>query len=66
MFLKFLQNSLENICARISFFNKVADSAATLLKKEALTQVLSFEFCDVFKKTFLKKKSSGSCFYNYI
>ena len=57
MFLKFSQYSLEN---------NIPGSACNFIKKEALAQVFSFEFWDVFKKTFLKKKSSGSSFYNYI
>ena len=57
MFLKFSQYWLEN---------NIPGSACNFIKKEALAQVFSFEFCDVFKKTFLKKKSSGSSFYNYI
>ena len=66
MFLKVSQNSLENICARISFLTKLLAAPATLLKKR-LAQVFSREFSRAFfKKTFLKKKSLGDCFYNYI
>ena len=41
VFLKFLQNSQENTCARVSFF----------IKKEALVQVFSYEFFKIFKNT---------------
>ena len=41
VFLKFLQNSQENTCARVSFF----------IKKEALVQVFSHEFFKIFKNT---------------
>ena len=46
-FLEISQNSQENNCARVSFFNKVAGlRPATLLKK------FSCEFCEIFKNTF--------------
>ena len=41
-----LQNSQENICSAISFFNKV--------KNEALAQVFSCKFCKIRKNTFLQ------------
>ena len=41
VFLEILQNSQENSCARVSFFNKVAGLPATLLKNETLAQVFS-------------------------
>ena len=41
VFLKISQNSQENICA-IDFF-----------KKETLAQVLSCQFCEIFKNTFI-------------
>ena len=64
MFLNISQNSLENICARVSFLTKLL---AAPIKKETLAQVFSCEFSKVFfKKTFLKKKSLGGCFYSYI
>ena len=37
------QNSQENTCTRVSFFNKV---------EETLAQVFSCEFCESFKNTF--------------
>ena len=39
MFLETLQNSQENTCARVSFFNKVAGRPATLLKRGSDTGV---------------------------
>ena len=49
VFLKISQNSLENTSARAFFFNK----KTTLLKKEALEQVLSvIIFVEISKNTF--------------
>ena len=39
------------------FFNKVAGAPATLLTKEALTQVFSSEFCEISKNSFSNKDS---------
>ena len=56
MFLEISQNSQENTCARVSFFNKVAGlRLAILLKNESLAQVFSCEFCEVSKKTFFHR-----------
>ena len=44
MFLKILQNSLERICARVSFLIKTCASAYNFIKKETLAQVFSREF----------------------
>ena len=53
VFLKVTQNSKENTCARVFFFDKVASlRPATLLKKETLAQVFSCEFCQISKNTF--------------
>ena len=57
MFLKTSQNSLENTCVRASFLNKVAD-----LRHGDLTQVLSCEFCEIFKNIFFIENTSGGCF----
>ena len=46
-----LQNSQENLYARVSFFNKVA-GPSQLYKKKNLTQVFSCEFCKIFKSIF--------------
>ena len=47
VFLKILQNSLENICVRVAFFHKVAG-----ITKGALAQTFCCEFCEIFEKTF--------------
>ena len=52
VFLEILQNSQENSCARVSFFNKVAGLPATLLKNETLAQVFSCWFCEISKNNF--------------
>ena len=44
------QSSQENICARVSFFNKAW--GLQLYQKETLIQVFSREFCEIFKNTF--------------
>ena len=51
VFLEISQNSQENTCVRVSFFNKVA-GAYSFIKKETLAQVFSCEFCEISKKTF--------------
>ena len=55
VFLKILQNSQENTCARVFFL-------ITFIKKENLAQSLSCEFCEIFKKISqnlsLEKKST--------
>ena len=48
MFLKFLQNLQEIICARVSFLIK----KELFIKRETLAQVFSSEFSKIFKKTF--------------
>ena len=53
MFLEISQNLQENTCAKVSFFNKIADLwLANFIKKEALAQVFSFDFCEISKNTF--------------
>ena len=52
VFLKNLQNSLENNCTGISCFNEVA-GPATLFKKRLCAQVFSCKFCENSKSTFL-------------
>ena len=42
VFLEISQNSQENTCARVSFFNNVAGAACNFIKKETLVQVDSF------------------------
>ena len=48
VFLKTLQNSQENTCARFSFLIKAG-------KKETLVQVFSCEICEISKNTFFTK-----------
>ena len=50
-FLKILQNSQEDSCARF-FFNKVAGKARNFIKKETLAKVWFCEICEIFKNTF--------------
>ena len=52
MFLKILQNSQENTCARVSFLIKLQAQASKFIKKETLTQVFSCELCKNPKNTF--------------
>ena len=47
------------LCQRL-FFNKVA-LLLNFIKKETLAQLLSCEFCKIFKNTFVQNKS-GACF----
>ena len=49
VFLDFSQNSLENICSRVSFLIKLQ----AFIKKETLAQVFSCEFYEISKNTFL-------------
>ena len=50
MFLEISQNSQENVCARDSFLIKL--QACNFIKKEALVEVFSCEFCEISKNTF--------------
>ena len=50
MLLEISQNLRENTCARISFLVKL--QAGGFIKKEALPQVFSCEFCKISKNTF--------------
>ena len=52
VFLKVSQNSQKNTCARVSFLIKLQTSG-NFIEKEALEQVLSYEFCEIFKNAFL-------------
>ena len=52
MFLEISPNSQENTCARASFLIKFQASASIFIKKEALAQVFSREFCKTFKSNF--------------
>ena len=60
MFLKISQNSQENICVSmtlvsVSFLIKLLALTSNFIKKEALAQVFSCEFCQISKNTFLKE-----------
>ena len=57
MFLKISQNSQENICAGVSFLIKLKTrpQICNLITKEKLTQLFSYEFCEIFKNTFFKE-----------
>ena len=51
--LEISQNSQEMTCTRAIFLNKVASlQACNFIKKETLAQMLSCEFCVIFKNTF--------------
>ena len=50
--LKIFKNSQENTCARVSFLIKL-QTPGNFIIKEALAQVFSYEFCQIFMKTFL-------------
>ena len=50
--LEISQNSQENTSARVSFLIKLQTSASNFIKKETLAEVLSCEFCEIFKNTF--------------
>ena len=52
VFLEIAQNSPENTCTRVSFFNKVAGLRPATLLKKLLAQVFSCESCGVSKNTF--------------
>ena len=55
--LKKSQNSQEKTCTRVIFLNKVAGlQACSFIKKEILAQVLSCEFCEIFKNTFFAEQ----------
>ena len=55
MVLKILQNSQENTFARISSLLVLQSDAWNFIKKGALAQVFSCEFCKIFKNTFFYK-----------
>ena len=52
VFLEISQNSQENTWARVSFLIKLQALAYNVIKKETITQVFSYEFCEIFKNTF--------------
>ena len=52
VFLKISQDSQKNACARVSFLINCSPGASNFIKKDTLAQVVSCEFCEIFKKTF--------------
>ena len=52
VFLEISQNSLENTCVRASFLIKLQADVCNFIKKEALTQVFSSEFCQISEEIF--------------
>ena len=55
VFLEILQNSQENTCARVSFLIKLQALRLQLFKRDTLTQVFSYEFCEISKNTFVHR-----------
>ena len=58
-----LQNSQESTNGAVSFFYETAlplFAVCKFIKKEALAQLSSYEFCEIFKKTF---RTEHRCFY---
>ena len=57
VFLEISQNSQKNTCARASFLIKLQAEAeaCNFIKKEALEQVFSCEFCEISKNTFFDR-----------
>ena len=55
MFLEISENSQENTCARVYFYNRVAGLRPDFIKKETLAQVFSCEICEISKNTFLHR-----------
>ena len=58
--LNISQNSLENTCDRVSFFNKV--EGVVCIKKETLTQVFFCQFCEMFKNNYFVKHVRTTAF----
>ena len=53
--LKILQSLQKNTFARVSFLIKLQAKACNFIKKEALAQVLSCGFCEIFKNIFYRR-----------
>ena len=49
--LEISQNSLESICARVSFLIKLQASACNFIKNQSLAEVFSCELCEISKNT---------------
>ena len=64
MLLKISQNSQENTCARVSFFNKVAGlRSATLLKKRLWHKRFPVNFAKLLRAPFFNWTPLDDCFY---
>ena len=55
VFLQISKNSQESTCARVSFLIKLQSQVCNFIKKEALAQVFSCEFCEISYNTFLHR-----------
>ena len=69
MFLKFSQNLQENTCARVSFLTELQAESSNFIKKKTLSQVLSCEFCETFKNTFVSGTppvAASATFFRYV
>ena len=58
---KFAKFTGKHLCQSL-FFDKVAGSACNFIRKEILTRVFSYEFCQISKSTFLTEhfQTTGS------
>ena len=65
VFLEISQNSQENTSGRVSFLIKLRSKACNFIKKEALAEVFSCEFCEISKNTFLRKTALVAAFVNF-
>ena len=65
--LKISQNPQENTCARVYFFQQSCSLQEwNFIKKEAMVQVFSCEFCEIFKDIFFTEHLRASallCYY---
>ena len=52
VFLKISQNSQKNACARVCLLISCRPQACNFIRKEALAQVFSCEFCEICKSIF--------------
>ena len=55
VFLNISKKSQENTCVPVSFLIMLRDKACNFIEKETHTNVISCEFCEIFKNTFLLK-----------
>ena len=59
VFLKIPQNFQENICAEVSFTVKLQAGGPQLHEMQNLVQVLSSEFCEIFKNIYFANVCEG-------